>query len=87
MTRSPSPQLRVTQDEQGLLTALPTYSVKHLFGTKDDLLLDVCGRQLYEVMVALEAGNPPPLLLGLSLRSPTKGTVRAVVDAVTSLMS
>lgn len=33
-----------------------------------------------------QGGAPPPLLLGISLRSTSKETVRGVIDAVTALM-
>eukprot|EP00038_Savillea_parva_P003405 m.125422 g.125422 ORF g.125422 m.125422 type:complete len:150 (-) comp11165_c0_seq3:2619-3068(-) len=78
--------LWVAQDEQGAQSALPTYTVKHLFGTKDDILLDVCGRQLIEIVAARTGGPPRPLLVSLALKSPSKQTVRGVVDAVSSLL-
>lgn len=49
-----SSQLWVAQDDVESQPALPTYVVKHLFGTRDDVMLDVCGRQLIEKLAALE---------------------------------
>jgi hypothetical protein len=67
-------------------TSIPTYTVKHLFGTQEDIMLDVCGRQIIEVMAGLAAGPPLPLLLGISIRSSTKATIKGVVNAVTTLL-
>ena len=47
-------QLWVVQDDAESHPALPTYVVKHLFGTRDDVMLDVCGRQLIERLAAAE---------------------------------
>ena len=50
----------------GPASAMPTYSIKHLLGTNDSILLDVCARQIAAQLA--QAESPAlPVLLGISL--------------------
>eukprot|EP00040_Diaphanoeca_grandis_P040378 m.261742 g.261742 ORF g.261742 m.261742 type:complete len:147 (-) comp43015_c0_seq1:452-892(-) len=71
--------LLATQGEHR--SAMPTYTIKQLLGSTENVLLDVCARQIAEHLAG-STSSPLPLLLGISLKTDTPRMVRAVVDTV-----
>eukprot|EP00048_Salpingoeca_helianthica_P020791 m.8543 g.8543 ORF g.8543 m.8543 type:complete len:128 (+) comp5245_c0_seq1:18-401(+) len=58
-----------------------TYTVKFLLGFSEDLMIDVCAREIGKRIMS-ESQQAVPVLLGLSLKTYDAPTIRAAIDLV-----